>query len=120
MTASIRLKIAVLAPMPSASESTAAAVKPGVFAISRTRIAESLLSSSSQRTPRDWRQSSLIASTVPNSMRARRMASAGDSPVARQILGAGLDVKADLVAHLALETIATERACRRANEVGTT
>ena len=36
MTASIRLKIAVLAPMPSASDRTAAAVKPGVFAISRS------------------------------------------------------------------------------------
>ena len=34
-TASIRLKIAVFAPMPSASESTAAAVNPGDFAICR-------------------------------------------------------------------------------------
>jgi hypothetical protein len=50
----------------------------------------------------------LIASTVPNSMRACRFASAGDKPGARQVLGAGVDVEADLIAHLALETIATE------------
>ena len=40
-------------------------------------------------------------------MRAWRMASAGDSPSRARSVGARLDVKAHLVAHLALETIAT-------------
>ena len=35
-TVSIRLKMAVLAPIPSASDITATAVKPGLLASSRT------------------------------------------------------------------------------------
>jgi hypothetical protein len=44
----------------------------------------------------------------------------GRQAFARQIVGAGLDVEADFVAHLAFETIATKQHARRASEDGTT
>ena len=42
IAALIRLKIAVLAPMPSASDSVTAAVKPGLFLRRRHRVADVL------------------------------------------------------------------------------
>ena len=39
ITVLIRLKMAVLAPMPSASVATAASVKPGAFTSSLNRVA---------------------------------------------------------------------------------
>ena len=83
ISALIRLKTAVFAPMPSARDTTETARKPGLRRRAREAWRKSLAKSSSQR-PRMSRHSSLICSTPPNSRRARRRASAGGRPSARK------------------------------------
>ena len=79
---STREKIAVLAPTPSASESAATAVNPGLRRIDRRPWRTSRTRSSRSVTRRWSRHRSSMFATLPNSARARRRASAGDRPFA--------------------------------------
>jgi hypothetical protein len=81
-TASTTEKIAVFAPMPSASVSSATAAKPGFFRNVRTAYRTSCTKSSSQFALRMSRQSSFHCSTPPNSASAARRASSGIIPAA--------------------------------------
>jgi hypothetical protein len=73
------LKIAVFAPMPTASEPMAMAANAGLRRSERTPYRMSLPRSWNQR-PRTSRYDSSVCSTLPKSMRAARRASAGDRP----------------------------------------
>ena len=91
-----RVKMMVLAPMPSASETMAMAVNPGLRRNMRAAKRRSARNSSKRRRPREVRMFSLCVSTVPNSMRARRRASAAREAGAFEVGGAKLDVGAEL------------------------
>ncbi len=78
--ASMRLKMALLAPMPSASDRMATAVKTGECRSCRTAYRLSATSSSNMRSPSASRHSSFRDSRPPNSARARRRASSGWMP----------------------------------------
>src|SRR5689334_15280352 len=73
--------MAVLAPMPSAKVRIATAVKPGERRSIRTPNRMSVHTVSSQKPPRSLRHSSLNFSWLPNSIRARRFASAWVKPL---------------------------------------
>jgi hypothetical protein len=64
------LKMAVLAPMPIASVSTATAVKPGVRRKARRANRRSCVVVSSQESPAVMRASSFVFVTLPNRRRA--------------------------------------------------
>src|SRR6266513_2278610 len=81
-TAFIRLNTAVLIPIPSAKESTAAAVKPGLFRRIRSPYRTSVPRSPIQFTLRASRHFSLVCSIPPKSRRARRCASSCVIPCA--------------------------------------
>ena len=80
-TAYTTLKMAVLAPMPSASVQMAAAAKPGVLRNERSARRVSCQAASIHMVPLASRHSSLTWSMPPNSSRARR-ASSSDIPSA--------------------------------------
>ena len=80
--------MAVLAPMPSASERMATVVNAGRLARDRTpsrtsRATPSWSPDSQAQPPRPSRSASLCASTPPNAARARRRASRGSTPASR-------------------------------------
>jgi hypothetical protein len=75
--------MALFAPMPSASEVTATRVNAGLCRSSRRPYLRSWAMSSIHRVPRTSRQSSFTCSSPPNSSRARRRASASESPARR-------------------------------------
>ena len=87
-TASITLKIAVLAPMPSASVSTMMPVKAGFLTTRRTAYRTSRPISSSQAPWRYVRTRSLACSMPPSSRIASRRACSGGEPPAH-LLGRG-------------------------------
>ncbi len=80
MAVSTTLKMAVLAPMPSANVTIAMAVKPGVLRIVRPAYLRSCNNESIQPNPPMLRVTSLTKATLPNSRRAARAASSGASP----------------------------------------
>src|SRR5487761_803821 len=83
ITVSIRLKIAVLAPMPSASVSTATAVKPGDLRNMRTPYRRSCDRVSITLHPHWSRLRSRSKSVLPNSRWAAFRASPGGMPSCR-------------------------------------
>src|SRR5216684_3043122 len=80
-TALTKLKIAVFAPIPSASVSTATAVNPGFLLSMRRPYRTSSTNSSTRRQPHVSRATSFTNSTFPNSRRAARFASSTASPL---------------------------------------
>src|SRR5581483_3476058 len=76
------LKIALVAPMPSASVTTAAAAKPGDRRRPRSAYRASRSAVSIQEPMRTARTSSLTRARLPTSRRASRRADAGSTPAA--------------------------------------
>ena len=74
------LKIAVLAPMPSARVSVATIVKVGCFSSIREPYCRSCHKVSIDLNPHMVRQSSLVMATLPNVRRATILAAAGELP----------------------------------------
>ena len=74
------VKIAVLAPMPIASDSAAVAVNTGLRRSRRSPCAASCHASSIQRKDRASRCCSLTWPTLPKASRAARRAASGDRP----------------------------------------
>jgi hypothetical protein len=79
--ASIKAKMAVLAPIPSASDRIATIVNTGDCRSMRKAYLRSARKSSSRRKPTASRHSSFLASTAPNSTRARQRASFCERPL---------------------------------------
>ncbi len=77
------LKMALLAPTPSANVSTAAAVKPGLRASSRKANRISRVSRSRLFQPQTVRLSSPSRVALPNCRRAAKSAVAGSIPFSR-------------------------------------
>jgi hypothetical protein len=83
MTASVTANVAVAAPMPTASEPTAMAVKPVDRRISRPAYRRSRMRSSIGWNEKRSRLASWNTAGLPNSRRASRRASLGATPLAR-------------------------------------
>ena len=101
-------KIVVFAPIASASEIAAIAVKPGLFRRIRAPYRRSAHSSSHQRSPSEPRISSLLVSVEPIAMRARRRSFRGRKAGADQILRQIFKMAGELRLHLIFQTVAAD------------
>ena len=108
IAASMRVKIAVFAPIPSASETIATAESVGARRNCRTAYRRSAATWSSSRSPRASRHSSFRASMPPNSRRALSIRLFGRQPEALEVRRVAVDVKLKLIVQLTLETRAAE------------